>query len=66
MNTLNGSMMHESLACCAPLGRFLELGMGDIFASATLDLSLLDRSISIIPFSLTHLFEYMGVSALSK
>lgn len=66
MNTLNGPQMHESLACCAPMGRFLELGMGDIFASATIDLSLLDRSISILPFSLTHLFEYNGAGALHK
>lgn len=52
MNTLTGSLLHESLECCAPFARFLELGMKDLYGASSLDLSLLSRSVSFMPFTM--------------
>src|SRR4029077_19826975 len=38
LNSLSGELMRASLACVAPFGRFIELGVRDIHAGATLDL----------------------------
>ena len=38
LNSLSGDLMQASLSCVAPFGRFIELGVRDIHAGATLDL----------------------------
>jgi amino acid adenylation domain-containing protein len=38
LNSLSGELMHASLACVRPFGRFIELAVRDIHAGATLDL----------------------------
>jgi amino acid adenylation domain-containing protein/non-ribosomal peptide synthase protein (TIGR01720 family) len=38
LNSLSGELMQASLACVAPFGRFVELGVRDIHAGAMLDL----------------------------
>ena len=38
LNSLSGDLMEASLACVAPFGRFIELGVRDIYAGASLNL----------------------------
>ncbi|KID93461.1 ketoacyl-synt-domain-containing protein, partial [Metarhizium majus ARSEF 297] len=55
LNSLSGDLLHASVAACAPLGRFIEIGRKDILDHGRLEMSSLRRSVSFHIFDLLDL-----------
>ncbi|KAL1642568.1 Type I Iterative PKS [Diplodia intermedia] len=60
VNTLEGSLLQESLGCVAELGRFVELGSRDLEQSSRLDMGALRRGVSFSVVDLAALAERKG------
>lgn len=56
LNSLSGDLLHESLRCLAPFGRFLEIGKRDILLRGRIDLQLLLRNIHFATMDLSELW----------
>lgn len=56
LNSLSGDLLHESLRCLAPFGRFLEIGKRDILLRGRIDLQLLLRNIHFATIDLSELW----------
>jgi len=56
LNSLSGDLLHESLRCLAPFGRFLEIGKRDILLSGRIDLRWLLRNVHFVTMDLSELW----------
>jgi myxalamid-type polyketide synthase MxaB len=61
LNSLAGAFQQESLAVCAPHGRFVEIGKRDVFENNALPLAAFQRSLSFFTFDLTSVLGSSGV-----
>ncbi|KAK4508593.1 hypothetical protein PRZ48_002332 [Zasmidium cellare] len=56
LNSLTGDLLHASWACCAPFGRFIEIGKRDLTDSGRLDMQQFLNNVSFSVFDLTGLY----------
>ena len=47
LNSLTGALLHASLNCLAPFGRFVEIGKTDIYTNSALGMRILGENISL-------------------
>src|SRR5690606_29154769 len=57
LNSLTGELLHESWACLAEFGRFVEIGKRDVLDAGRLDMGVLSRSTTFTAFDLSQLIE---------
>lgn len=58
LNTLSGEGLKASWDCVAPFGRFVELGMGDVFANSRIPMENLNRNTRLESFDLTYFMRH--------
>lgn len=58
LNSLSGEVLHESWACTAMFGTFVELGKTDIYRKGRLDMSKLDGTFSFASVDILTLLRY--------
>lgn len=58
LNSLSGEVLHESWACTAMFGTFVELGKTDIYRKSRLDMSKLDGTFTFASVDLFTLLHY--------
>ncbi|EMD93080.1 hypothetical protein COCC4DRAFT_139661 [Bipolaris maydis ATCC 48331] len=60
LNTLEGSLLHKTLECVAPLGHFFELGKRDLEQNSRLDMGAFARGITFSAIDVTMLAKHKG------
>ncbi|KAI0147403.1 reducing type I polyketide synthase 10 [Xylariaceae sp. FL1272] len=56
LNSLIGDQLHATWKCCAPFGRFVEIGKADLAAAGRLDMEPFLKDTSFTAFDLSHLY----------
>lgn len=60
LNTLEGSLLHKTLECVAPLGYFFELGKRDLEQNSRLDMGAFARGITFSAIDVAMLAKHKG------
>lgn len=60
LNTLEGSLLQETLNCVAPLGHFVELGKRDLEQHSRLDMGAFARGVTFSAIDIAMLAEHRG------
>ncbi|KAJ4314705.1 hypothetical protein N0V94_006338 [Neodidymelliopsis sp. IMI 364377] len=60
LNTLEGSLLQETLNCVAPLGHFIELGKRDLEQNSHLDMGAFARGVSFSAIDIAMLARHKG------
>jgi NADPH:quinone reductase-like Zn-dependent oxidoreductase len=60
LNTLEGSLLHKTLECVAPLGHFFELGKRDLEQNSRLDMGAFARGITFSAIDVAMLAQHKG------
>lgn len=56
LNSLIGDLLHDTWRCCAPFGRFVEVGKRDILDAGKLDMKIFGRNATFTAFDLSELY----------
>ena len=56
LNSLVGDLLHASWRCCAPFGRFIEIGKRDLTDAGRLEMEQFLKSVTFSAFDLSHLY----------
>lgn len=56
LNSLVGDLLHDTWRCCAPFGRFVEVGKRDISDAGKLDMQIFERNATFTAFDLSELY----------
>ncbi|KIA75504.1 reducing type I polyketide synthase [Aspergillus ustus] len=56
LNSLTGDQLHATWACCAPYGRFVEIGKVDLSNSGRLEMTQFLKDSTFTAFDLSHLY----------
>lgn len=56
LNSLTGDLLHASWQCCAPFGRFVEIGKRDLTDSGRLDMQQFLKNVTFSAFDLSHMY----------
>lgn len=56
LNSLVGDLLHDTWRCCAPFGRFVEVGKRDILDAGKLDMQIFSRNVTFTAFDLSELY----------
>ncbi|KAI0199298.1 reducing type I polyketide synthase 10 [Astrocystis sublimbata] len=56
LNSLTGDQLHATWKCCAPFGRFVEIGKADLTAAGRLDMEPFLKGTTFSAFDLSHLY----------
>lgn len=60
-NTLNGEAFYDSWACVGMFGRFVELGFGDVYANAKLELAAFAKNVTFSALNLSYILQQRNV-----
>jgi NADPH:quinone reductase-like Zn-dependent oxidoreductase len=60
LNTLEGSLLQETLNCVAPLGHFIELGKRDVEQNSRLDMGAFARGVTFSAIDVAMLAKHKG------
>lgn len=60
LNSLSGSLLHESLGCLRRFGRFVEIGKRDLQINSRIDLAAFNRCITFLHIDLAQLSLFKG------
>lgn len=56
LNSLTGDLLHASWQCCAPFGRFVEIGKRDLTDSGRLDMQQFLKNVTFSAFDLSQMY----------
>lgn len=56
LNSLTGDQLHATWRCCAPFGRFIEIGKADLTTSGRLEMQQFLKDTTFSAFDLSHLY----------
>lgn len=56
LNSLVGDLLHASWRCCAPFGRFIEIGKRDLTDAGKLEMEQFLKSVTFSAFDMSHLY----------
>ncbi|KAI1261843.1 reducing type I polyketide synthase 10 [Xylariaceae sp. FL1019] len=56
LNSLTGDQLHATWKCCAPFGRFVEIGKADLTAGGRLEMEQFVKDTTFSAFDLSHLY----------